>query len=758
MVRTGLRAPGHGLDARALFRLAARGRIAEGNARKGSAPLLADFRIGPADTGKYVALAVFYALVHSLLEEYYWRWFVFGQLRALVAPTLAIVLSSLAFAAHHVILLYVYLPGYVLTAVVPFAPGDRRGRSILDLAVPEDRNAPGTMAQPSARRCRDLHRGLGPVAADRLMAMGHMQITPHGGARDSALHDGPNKGLLLWVFGNCPAGHASCKEDRALKLEAPMSTLQARQASSSSAAAVQTNIPARLDRLPWGRFHWLLVLALGVTWVLDGLEATIVAALSPVLRDPAALGLSERQMGLAGTVYLAGAITGAIVFGHLTDRLGRKRLFSVTLGIYLAGAVLTALAWDLWSFLLFRCITGMAIGGEYSAINSAIDELIPARVRGRVDLAVNGSYWLGAILGAGATVILLNPRYFPEWLGWRFSFGLGGLIGAGMLIARRYVPESPRWLLTHGKHDEAEEVMKSIESSFDLSKLPPATKVLTVHPGTDAGFGAIARTLLVRYRSRAVLGLVLIAAQAFFYNGLSFSFPLVLCNDFGVPAQHTGLYVMVISAANLLGPVLLGHFFDSIGRRKMISAAYGISALIVVVTQIFFLQGVLTAQSQTVLWALTFFLRLGSGQRRLPDRKRGLSPGNARPGDRLLLCDRHGHRRPLGTDPVWLPDRSRPARPAGERLFARRRAHAGRGGNGMAAWHRRREKIARGHCLPACRRANAAVLRAPFRQGPDRCLCCLALLALSVITLQARHTICTESFACLRIIRETVAV
>src|SRR5579884_1741217 len=271
---------------------------------------------------------------------------------------------------------------------------------------------------------------------------------------------------------------------------------------AGSPSAIQTDIPCRLDRLPWTRFHWLLVIALGVTWVLDGLEATVVAAVSPVLQKiaehgPAAasgvsgpvigrlshFGLHASQLGLAGTLYLAGCIGGALLFGHLTDRLGRKRLFTVTLALYLAGAVLTAFAWNFWSFLLFRCLTGMAIGGEYSAINSAIDELIPARVRGRVDLTINGTYWLGAIFGAGVTILLLGGQLLPEWVGWRVCFGLGGLIGGLMILVRHYVPESPRWLLTHGRQEEAEQTMRAIETHVsDLTRLPPVDKKITVYP------------------------------------------------------------------------------------------------------------------------------------------------------------------------------------------------------------------------------------------------------------------------------------
>jgi MFS family permease len=370
---------------------------------------------------------------------------------------------------------------------------------------------------------------------------------------------------------------------------------------------ITTDIPARLDRLPWGSFHWLLVTALGITWVLDGLEATIVAAIGSTLESPATLDLRASQIGLAGTLYLAGAIGGALFFGHLTDRLGRKKLFTVTLGIYLAGAALTACSWNFWSFVVFRVLTGMAIGGEYSAINSAIDELIPARVRGRIDLAINGTYWLGAAAGAAVSVPLLNPNLVPLWLGWRIAFGLGALVGGAMIVARRHVPESPRWLLTHGRADEAAAIMADIEARSASQPLPPVTQRITVYPGTEVGFGTIARTLLGEYRSRAFLGLVLIASQAFFYNGISFTYPLVLTHYFGVPADRAGLYVLCMAVANLMGPLLLGHLFDTVGRRRMIAGTYAISGCIIALTQVVFLHGQLTASTQTLLWAVTFF-------------------------------------------------------------------------------------------------------------------------------------------------------
>jgi MFS family permease len=375
----------------------------------------------------------------------------------------------------------------------------------------------------------------------------------------------------------------------------------------SDGSTLETDIPARLDRLPWTAFHWLLITALGVTWILDGLEVTVVAAVGNALLKPGTLALSAAQIGTAQTLYLFGAIGGALVFGHLTDRLGRKKLFTVTLMIYLVGALLTALSWNFWSFALFRMVTGMAIGGEYAAINSAIDELIPARLRGRVDLAINGTFWLGAMAGAAVSVPLLNTNLLPEWLGWRLAFGLGAFIGFAMIIARRFVPESPRWLMTHGRLPEAEKIMDSIEAHAVGHKLPPVERRLKIRTGTQIGFGTIAQTILVRYRRRAFLGLVLIASQAFFYNGISFSFPLVLGKFYDVPIDRTGLYVLAMAAANFLGPLLLGHFFDTLGRRWMIGGTYALSGALIIVTLPLFLRHSLTAETQTLIWAGTFF-------------------------------------------------------------------------------------------------------------------------------------------------------
>jgi MFS family permease len=379
-------------------------------------------------------------------------------------------------------------------------------------------------------------------------------------------------------------------------------------ASPDAPAVIETDIPGRLDRLPWGRFHWLLVSALGVTWILDGLEVTVVGAVGNALLEPETLGLRPTQLAGSHTGYLVGAVTGALFFGHLTDRLGRKKLFTVTLLVYLLGAALTALAWDFWSFAFARLVTGLAIGGEYAAINSAIDELIPARVRGRVDLAVNGTFWLGAILGAGVSVFLLDPALVPVWLGWRLAFGLGAVVGAAMIVARQFVPESPRWLVTHGRVAEAEATVAEIERrAVHGGPLSPPGPPIAIVPGTRIGFREIARTLLVKYRSRAVLGFVLIASQAFFYNGMSFTFPLVLKGYFNVPVDRTGLFVLAMAVANLLGPVALGPLFDTVGRRRMIAGTYTLSGLVVAAGAVLFARGELTAYSQTALWAGAFF-------------------------------------------------------------------------------------------------------------------------------------------------------
>ena len=374
----------------------------------------------------------------------------------------------------------------------------------------------------------------------------------------------------------------------------------------------ETLIPARLDRLPWSRFHWLLVMGLGITWVLDGLEVTLMGAISAVLQRPDVLHFTAAQIGSISSAYLVGAVLGALVFGHLTDRYGRRTFFFVSLGTYLIGVALTALSWNLTSFAVFRFLTGAGIGGEYSAVNSAIDELIPARVRGRIDLMINGSFWLGALAGAASTGLILNPRIFPIDLGWRLGFAIGAIIGAVILYLRRFIPESPRWLITHGRREEAEELVHDFEAelgSVERARLGGLEGVepLRIKVRHDFGLEVIVRPLLKEYRERSVLGASLMTAQAFLYNAIFFTYALVLNRYYGVSYEITGLYLMPFALSNFIGPMVLGHFFDTVGRRPMIAGTFTASALILIATGYLFERGALTATSQTVLWTVMFF-------------------------------------------------------------------------------------------------------------------------------------------------------
>jgi MFS family permease len=375
---------------------------------------------------------------------------------------------------------------------------------------------------------------------------------------------------------------------------------------------IRTKIPARLDRLPWARWHWLVVFALGAVWVLDGLEVTIVGSIGPTLQKPATLAMSSAQVGAAGAIYVAGACLGALVFGYLTDRLGRKKLFMVTLGLYLAATVATAFSWSAWAFFVFRFLTGMGIGGEYSAINSAIDELIPARVRGWVDLAINGSWWLGTAAGAALSVVLLNPAIFSIDVGWRIAFGLGAILGLGILLTRRLLPESPRWLMTHGRADEAERIVAEIERDVAASTGEPLDDPdpdaeIEIRPRDHTSFVEVGRVMLAEHRSRTILGLSLMSAQAFAYNAVFFTYGLVLTTYYDVPGSHIGYYILPFAAGNFLGPLVLGRLFDVLGRRVMITFTYGISGVFLAITALLFQQGTLTATTQTLAWTVIFF-------------------------------------------------------------------------------------------------------------------------------------------------------
>ena len=373
---------------------------------------------------------------------------------------------------------------------------------------------------------------------------------------------------------------------------------------------ITTDIPARLDRLPWSRFHLLVVVALGVTWILDGLEVTIVGSIGPVLQNSQTLGLSAQEIGSAGSSYVIGAVIGALLFGWLTDRFGRRLVFYLTLVVYLAGVLLSATSWDFWSFALFRAITGFGIGGEYAAINSAIDELIPANFRGRVDLIVNGSFWLGAAAGSGASLLFLDPDVLPINVGWRLGFAVGGVLGLGILLLRRYVPESPRWLVTHGYSRRAEETVAEIEErvrSDTGSELRKPEGHLKVHPRKNFGFALIFRSMLGKYRARSVLALTLMIAQSFLFNAAFFSYGLVLTKFYGVPENQAGLYLLPLTLSNFMGPLLLGPLFDTVGRRTMITGTYAVGGILLIATAILFGANALTAWTQTIAWMAVFF-------------------------------------------------------------------------------------------------------------------------------------------------------
>ena len=374
---------------------------------------------------------------------------------------------------------------------------------------------------------------------------------------------------------------------------------------------VETQVPARLDRLPWSGWHWMIVTALGVTWILDGLEVTLAGALGATLKNPVALGLTDTQVGGTATAYLAGAVVGALFFGYLTDLFGRKKLFFITLGVYLAGTALSGVAWNFWSFAAFRAITGAGIGGEYAAINSAIDELIPARLRGQVDLAINATYWIGAAMGATLTLFLLDPRTLPLWLGWRLVFGVGAMLGLAILIFRQWVPESPRWLMVHGELQEAERIVGGIEEKVRAHTGPlpePGPEVTRLHVRLRTPWREIWNALAHEHRSRSLLGLALMASQAFFYNAILFSYALVLTRFYGVAPERVSYYMLPIALGNALGPILIGRLFDVIGRKRMIVLTYAGSGVLLAISGWLFQRQLLTAQTQGVLWSVTFFV------------------------------------------------------------------------------------------------------------------------------------------------------
>ena len=373
-----------------------------------------------------------------------------------------------------------------------------------------------------------------------------------------------------------------------------------------------STIPARLDRLPWSAWHWRIVVALGIAWLLDGLEVTIVGSLGSVLERPDTLGLSAAEVGWAGSLYVGGAVLGALYFGRLADRLGRKRLFLLTLVVYMAASVATAFTDSFWTFVACRLVTGIGIGGEYAAINSAIDELIPARVRGRVSLAINGSFWIGAALGALLSLVLLDERVLGPVLGWRAGFLAGGVLAVAVLLVRRYVPESPRWLIAHGRGAEAERIVSDIETG--LRARGRQLEEVTAHGALPVArmrlptMGEVAHVLLRRYRRRSIVVLALMVSQAFFYNAIFFTYALVLTRFYGVADAEVALYIFPFAVGNVLGPLLLGPLFDRLGRRVMIAATYALSGVGLALTGVAFLFDVLDATTHTLAWSGVFFL------------------------------------------------------------------------------------------------------------------------------------------------------
>jgi MFS family permease len=376
------------------------------------------------------------------------------------------------------------------------------------------------------------------------------------------------------------------------------------------AGVIETSIPSRLDSLTWSGFHTRVVLALGITWILDGLEVTLAGALSGALKESPTLHFTNLDIGLANSLYLAGAVVGALGFGWLTDRIGRKKLFFITLAVYLSATAATALSWSVASYALFRFLTGAGIGGEYTAINSTIQELVPARYRGWTDLLINGSFWIGAALGATAAIVLLDPVVTGPDLGWRLAYFTGAGLGLIVFVMRMWIPESPRWLMIHGYPDRAHAIVDDIERSVVGHAQDPhqhAWPKVRLKMRDHTPLSEVARTVFSTYRQRALVGLALMTAQAFFYNAIFFTFALVLTDFYGIGADKVGWYILPFAAGNFLGPLLLGRLFDTLGRRAMIAFTYGVSGVLLILSGYLFSIGALSAQSQTVAWMVIFF-------------------------------------------------------------------------------------------------------------------------------------------------------
>jgi MFS family permease len=378
-------------------------------------------------------------------------------------------------------------------------------------------------------------------------------------------------------------------------------------------ATVRTRIPARLDRLPWARWHWMIVIGLGSVWIIDGFEVTVVGSVAAKLSEPdSGLAISSAQVsGLAAAMYVAGACIGALVFGRLTDRYGRKKLFIVTLVVYLVATAMTAFSFSVWWFVLFRFLTGFGIGGEYAAINSAIDELIPSKYRGRIDIVINGTYWLGASGGALLSVAALNPQLFAPDIGWRLMFGMGVLFGLLVLVVRRQVPESPRWMFIHGRDRQAEELVDAVEEQVRQdtgADLPLVAETIEVRQRRSTGFGEIASVMFRKYPRRSVLGLALFIGQAFLYNAVTFNFAVILGESFDVLSDRTGYFYAVMCLGSFFGPLLLGRYFDTVGRKPMIAGSYLGSGVLLLLTALLLVRGDLTAVTLTACWTAVLFV------------------------------------------------------------------------------------------------------------------------------------------------------
>ncbi|QIS03426.1 MFS transporter [Nocardia brasiliensis] len=377
---------------------------------------------------------------------------------------------------------------------------------------------------------------------------------------------------------------------------------------------ISTDIPARLDRLPWSRWHWMVVIGLGSVWILDGLEVTVVGSVASRLSEPGSgIDITAAQVsGVAAAMYVTGACTGALFFGWLTDRFGRKKLFLITLAVYLIATALTAVSFSMWWFILFRFCTGFGIGGEYAAINSAIDELIPRKYRGRVDIVINGTYWLGAVGGALLSIVALNTDWFAPNIGWRLTFALGAVFGLIILVVRRHVPESPRWMFIHEREQDAERLVTDVEKQVSADTGAELAEVsdqrIEIEQRRSISFREIAAVMVRHYPRRSALGLALFVGQAFLYNAITFNYALILVKSFDVPDDRVGYYFAVICFGNFLGPLLLGRLFDTVGRKPMIAGCYLGSAVLLFGTAWLFAAGQLSAVSLTVCWTVVLFV------------------------------------------------------------------------------------------------------------------------------------------------------